>query len=163
MVEHRIAFRRRSCPNEAPGADAARLLAPGRWTRLLAYSRHVALDRAIASGADLAASPLLAARAAQLTRACTRNEVAASLERVAALADGPYPRFRVVPRRAVVRQNRDELIELAMILRGDGPAYARGVALLERVVTDGAGPAYADGNGELLAAQLRHARERLAG
>ena len=82
---------------------------------------------------------------------------------MAALADGPYPRFRVVPRRAVVRQNRDELIELAMILRGDGPAYARGVALLERVVTDGAGPAYADGNGELLAAQLRHARERLAG
>jgi hypothetical protein len=163
MVEHHIALGHRSCRTEALLADA-RLLTPGRWTRFVARSRHAALDRKIALGADLAASPLLAARAAQLTGARNRNRIAAGLERVAQLSDTScYPRFRVVPRRAVVRQNRDELIELASILRGDGPAYVRGVALLRRVVTDGAGPAYTDGNGELLAAQLRLARQRLTG
>ena len=163
MIEHRIVFPHRSCQDQATAPDATRLLAPGRWTRLLARSRHAALDRAIASGADVSASPLLAARAAQLTRPGMRRQVAASLEQVAALADGCCPRFRVVPRRAVTRQNREELIKLAGILRDGGPAYARGIALLELVVTDGAGPAYTDRDGARLAQRLHHARARLAG
>jgi len=106
----------------------------------------------------------LAARAAQLTRPGMRRQVAASLEQVAAFSDGcSYPRFRVVPRRAVTRQNREELIKLAGILRDGGPAYARGIALLELVVTDGAGPAYTDRDGARLAQRLHHARARLAG
>lgn|ERR1700761_6262750 len=164
MLEHYIAFPRRTCLDPATGPDANRLLAPGRWTRLLARSRHAALDRAIASGVDVSASPLLAARAAQLTRPGMRRQVAASLEQVAAFSDGcSYPRFRVVPRRAVTRQNREELIKLAGILRDGGPAYARGIALLELVVTDGAGPAYTDRDGARLAQRLHHARARLAG
>lgn len=163
MIEHRMALRRASCPDQEAAVDAERLLAPGAWTRLLARSRRAALDRAIAHGADPTCSALLAVRAAQLTRACTRREVAAGLERVAALAEGDHPRFRVVPRRTVARQNRETLIELADMLRGGAPAYARGIALLELVVSDGAGPAYADRDGTILARRLRWARECLAG
>ena len=143
--------------------DASCLLAPGPWTRLMARGRHAALDRAIAAGADPAASRVLAARSAQLAGMAMRRRVAADLERVARSSGESGGRFRVRPAPAAVRQNRTELMELASILRADGAAYARGVAMLELVVTDGAGPAYVDGTGARLARWLRRARERLTG
>jgi hypothetical protein len=143
--------------------DATCLLAPGRWTRLVARGRHGTLDRAIAAGADPAGSPLLAARSAQLATMRTRHRVAADLERVARSAAGGCSRFRTLPSRRAVRRNRDELMALAGTLRADGAAYARGIALLELVATDGAGPAYTDPDGALLAGWLRQARRRLAG
>lgn len=163
MVEHRIALGHWVGPSRAAPIDAEGLLAPGRWTRARARARHAELDRAIAAGADLAASPLLAARAAQLTCPHMRRQLAAGLERAAATGDGSRPRFRVVPRRAAARHNRDALIELATILRAGTPAYARGIALVERVLADGAGPAYTDHDGAVLARRLRHARAYLAG
>lgn len=141
--------------------DTGCLLTPGRWTRLLARSRHFTLDRAIAAGADPAGSTLLAARSAQLAGMPMRRRVAADLERVAEGEDAC--RFRTTPMPEAVTRNRDELISLARTLRDARPAYARGVALLELVVTDGAGPAYTDRSGEILARRLRQARERLAG
>ncbi len=162
MVEHRITLGRRNCPDRAP-LDAECLLAPGRWTRFVARRRHLALDRAIAGGADPTRSALLAARSAQLASMPMRRRVAAGLERVAQSAGDRCSRFRTLPAAEAVRQNRGELMELARLLREDGPAYTRGIALLERVVADGAGPTYTDGHGELLAARLREARERLTG
>ena len=146
----------------APAADAAQLMAPSRWTRVRAQWRSASLDREIATGADLTASPLLAARAAQLTTGCTRERVAASLERVAGFAAGQYPPLRTLPRREAISDNREQLMELARILRDDRAAYAPGVALLSLVVGDGAGLAYTDRSGDRLARQLRRARERLA-
>ena len=143
--------------------NGACLLAPGRWTRLVARRRHAALDRAIAAGADPAGSPVLAARSAQLAAMEMRQRVAADLERLARGAGQPGCRFRTLPAREAVRQNRGELMDLARILRAGGAAYARGVALLELVVTDGAGPAYTDRHGAILARRLRQARQRLTG
>jgi hypothetical protein len=143
--------------------DATCLLAPGRWTRLVARGRHATLDRAIAAGADPAGSPLLAARSAQLATMQMRQRVADDLERVAQTAAERCARFQALPAPEAVRRNREELMALARTLREGGAAYARGVALLELVVTDGAGPAYTDPDGTVLAGRLRQARERLAG
>jgi hypothetical protein len=143
--------------------DTACLLTPGRWTRLVARSRHAALDREIAAGADPTRSALLAARTAQLARPRMRRQVADDLERVAGAAGACGRRFGALPAPQAVRQNRRELIELARTLRSDGPAYARGIALLELVVIDGAGPAYTDRDGASLARRLRQARECLTG
>jgi len=143
--------------------DATCLLAPGRWTRLMARGRHATLDRAIADGADPAGSPLLAARSAQLATMQMRTRIAADLERVARSAAERCSRFQTLPSPEAVRQNHGELMALAGTLREGGAAYARGIALLELVVTDGAGPAYIDPDGAVLARRLRQARERLAG
>ena len=155
-----------TCQGVATGGllgDPGRLLAPGRWTRLMARSRRGTLDRAIATGADPAGSPLLAARATQLANRATRRRIAADLEHVAQAADERRCRFRTMPRPEVVRANRAELLELAGVLRRRGPVYARGVAQLELLVTDGAGPAYTARDGAALARQLRQARRRLSG
>jgi hypothetical protein len=147
--------------HRALAIDAGRLLAPSRATRALAWFRHAQLDREIATGADLAASPLLAARAAQLASPRRRAQIAEGLELAASVTEEPRSRFRTLPRREAIRDNRDQLIELARALRADGAAYARGIALLELVLTDGTGPAYTDRGGAALRRQLRLARDSL--
>jgi hypothetical protein len=47
---------------------------------------------------------------------------------------------------------------LAEHLRGPGPLYAAGIAMLKMLLTDGAGPAYTDHRGDALARQLHDAR-----
>jgi hypothetical protein len=143
--------------------EATCLLAPGRWTRLVARGRHVSLDRAIAAGADPASSAPLAARAAQLASMPMRRRVAADLERMVVSAGDTCSRWRTLPARRAVGENQAELLELATTLRDSGATYARGVADLELLVTDGAGPAYTDRTGTLLARRLRQARGRLSG
>jgi hypothetical protein len=146
---------------DAPAADAERLLAPCLTTRAWARLRHAQLDREIAAGADLATSPLLAARAAQLVSPRRRAQIAQGIEHAAHVAEEPQSLFHTVPRREAIRDNRDQLIELARLLRADGGAYARGIALLELVLTDGTGPAYTERGGAALGRQLRLARDSL--
>jgi hypothetical protein len=161
MLGHRtplITSLGRGCP---PVADVERLLAPSATTRVRARLRHARLDRRIAAGADLATSPLLAARAAQLVSPDRRARIAEGLEHAAHLDEACGSYFRTLPRREAIRENRKQLIELAAMLRDDRVAYARGVALLELVLTDGAGPAYTDRCGTALGRQLRLARDSL--
>jgi hypothetical protein len=47
---------------------------------------------------------------------------------------------------------------LAARLRAPGPLYARGIAMLTRLLTEGTGPAYNDSRGDQLAQRLRDAR-----
>jgi hypothetical protein len=47
------------------------------------------------------------------------------------------------------------------MLRNDAPLYARGVAMLNVVLTDGTGPAYTDRRGDTLTRQLQIARDSL--
>lgn len=149
--------------HDAAAIAVADLFAPSQVTRLRARLRRFELDRAIAGGADIAASPLLAARAAQLVERRHRLELAAALEQAVSVSLQSGACLRTVPRREAMRRNRHRMLELAGILRSGRPAYARGVAVVELVLTDGAGPAYTDGGGEALARQLRLARERLGG
>ncbi len=145
----------------SPLQRATRLLEPSAAVRIAARLRGRALDRALSDGADPAASRLIAARAPQLASASMRARIADGLERLALSADSPRSRVRILPSRAAMLANRSELLELAGLLRRDHPLYARGVAMLEVILTDGAGPAYSDRRGEALARQLHIARARL--
>jgi hypothetical protein len=139
------------------------LFSPRLVTRVVARVRRLALDQAIADGADLTTSPHLAARAAQLAAPGTRSRIAEGLEHVVLTADGPRGRLRTPPLREAVQANRARLMALASILRHGGLLYARGIAVLELVLIDGTGPAYTDPRGEGLARQLQLAAESLTG
>ncbi len=149
--------------HDSPLQDADCLLRPGAAVRTAAHLLRGKLDEDLIEGADPTGSRLLAARAAQLSSRCTRSRIADGLERLALSADGPPSRVRVLPQRVAARANRSRLLELAGLLRRDGPVYARGVAMLEVIVTDGTGPAYTDRRGSALAGRLDVARATLTG
>jgi hypothetical protein len=133
-----------------------------QMTRLLALLRAAPLDDALIAGADPADSPQLAARAHALTSPRSRIALAAGLERWVGAAQGSASRRRVLPRRALAAQNADVVRELAVLLRAANPLYARGIAMLTRLLRDGTGPAYV-GEGDVLAGLLNDARAALAG
>jgi hypothetical protein len=132
-----------NCPG-SPLRDAARLFGPSVPARITARLRAGVLDRALAAGADPAASPQIAARTAKLGSTLMRTRIAEGLERLALSADKPRSRLRILPSRAAMLGNRSEMLELADILRQNRPLYARGVAMLKVILTDGTGPAYTD-------------------
>jgi len=140
----------------------ARALAPGSVARFAARLRCGSLDRALIAGADPTGSPQLAARTAILTSPRTRALIADGLERLLHVAAEPPCRARVPVRRGPLRANAAELLELAAWLRGTSPLYARGIAILEQLLTDASGPAYL-GAGDELAHRLHEARAALEG
>jgi hypothetical protein len=146
----------------SPLSHAARLFGPSAVTRITARLCSGVLDRALAAGADPAASPRIAARTAQLGSTSTRTRIATALERLALSADKPRSPLRIMPSRAAVLGNRSEMLELADILRQDRPLYANGIAMLKVILTDGTGPAYTDQRGDVLARRLQVARTGLS-
>ena len=144
-------------------ASTTQLFEPGILVQLRARARRLKLDRALAGGADPSASPLLAARAAQLVEPRTRHRIAARLEQFALTADRPRGRVQTLPLERAVRPNQEFLTALARTLRNQQPSYAHGIAMLELVLSDGTGPAYTDPSGERLARQLTLAAEGLNG
>lgn len=136
---------------------------PGLPARLAARVRGHALDLALIEGADPAATEQLAARAARLTSMSMRRDVARGLERLALAGRDRPGRWQERPFRRAAEANAPELHALAARLRGTGPLYARGIAMLSRLLTEGAGPAYSDRRGDLLAARLRDARVAMGG
>jgi hypothetical protein len=140
----------------------ARSLGPGRLARMAARVHSHSLDRALIAGADPSGSPQLAARAAQLTSPRTRALIAEGLQRLVRAAQGPQKRWRAASRRGQLLANASRLHELASALASGAPLYARGIAMLNQLLTDGTGPAYL-GDGESLARRLDEARTALAG
>lgn len=140
---------------------AARVLTPSRFARIAARIRAQALDRSLMRGADLAGSSRLAARAGQLTRDHARLQLAESLESVLRAARKRPGSRRVTPSSRAVLTNESELRELAVLLRGSTPVYARGVAMLHALLTDGTGPVYTDPDGALLETRLHESREAI--
>jgi hypothetical protein len=130
---------------------------PGFTARLAARARGHALDRALIDGADPSATAQLAARAATLTSMSMRREVARGLDRLARDGREAQARWQLRPFKRAAAANAAELHALATRLRGSGPLYARGIAMLSRLLTEGAGPAYSDRRGELLAQRLHDA------
>jgi hypothetical protein len=137
-------------------------LSPGRAARLLARLRHYTLDRELIAGADPASSPQLAARAARLASTRERTLLAEGVERLLSTAQGPQRRWSAVSRREPLLANSAELRDLAGLLRSSTPLYARGIAIVHRLLTDGAGPAYF-GSAECLQRELRDARTAMCG
>jgi hypothetical protein len=79
--------------------STTQLFEPSLLVRLQARARRMKLDRALAAGADPSASPLLAARAAQLVAPATRRRIAARLEQLAFTAERPRRRVQTLPLR----------------------------------------------------------------
>lgn len=108
--------------------------------RELRRARRIADDELVASAYT---TPRTAWRAAELTSEKSRRGLARSIERLVASADarhlpGPTPLNRIA-----VREQADRLGELATLI-GDPqrPVTARGLLLVDRLVTDGYGPLY---------------------
>jgi hypothetical protein len=141
---------------------AAQTIEPNWPARAMARLRAHRLDRELIAGADPAQSPELAARAGWLTSSDNRASLAGAIERLVRSAyEGPN-RWGVSPQRTAVIRQADELWALASLLRGRSPLYARGLAMLGRLVADGTGPAYV-GQPEALVTRIREARSALAG
>ena len=116
---------------------AQRLSGDGRWSlRLRVAVTRGRLDRQIAAGRPCEATPPLALRARQLTETDNRTELARELRRVVRSCPAP-------PRNAIDRTRlaagREALQGLAEGLDGSGPVSARGIALVQALLTDGVG------------------------
>jgi len=107
-------------------------------------TRMRSVERAFLTGYEVAALGSPRARAS----------VADQLDRLlSASVTRPPGRWRVLPDRAAVLYNAGTMGDLAAILRGPAPVYARGLAILKRILSDGTGPVYV-GDGEELARRL---------
>ena len=107
--------------------------------------RAFSLDRRLAAGMAPWQSPLLAARALQLTGERHRRSLATALERLPERAERPASRAlsAVVPVcREQVCEALPAILSLAEQLRGGSPVDARGIARLAALLADGAGPVY---------------------
>jgi hypothetical protein len=102
------------------------------------------LDMQLAEGANPLEDAAVALRARQLVSRPTREQFAAELEGLVRHAERlPLPRSVAAPLpRPQILEARTGLLALATCLRADRPLYARGMALLSRLLTDGNGPAY---------------------
>jgi hypothetical protein len=125
--------------------------------------QHWWIDERLAQGEDPAASAQLALRAQQLLSPKVRLELARQLCRVVEEAEGPpQPFSAAVPvQREPVLRARECLVELADDLAFGSEINARGVALVERLLRDGASPLYAPPVYDTVERAVRHARVAL--
>jgi hypothetical protein len=132
--------------------------------RVLARVHHTRLDRDLALGASPDANTLLALRAQFLICPAVRHRLASSFATIIAEATGPraWPgRMRVPVRRGCVREVADVLQALVDRLLTPGPLSARGMAQVQRILTDGSGPLYYPGSEEQLRSTVQDALEAL--
>jgi hypothetical protein len=145
-----------------PSTITQQLFEPGLAARVQARVRHRLLDHELADGANPAECPAWAARAAELTSRASRERAADEVEGLIHFAEQPH-RVKLGPHPAAARANRRRLEELAELLRGDGPLYARGLAHLQVTLSDGAGPVYTDRSGRALQRELHRVHAALTG
>jgi hypothetical protein len=143
------------------------------WHRLLAHCQAGRLDRELAEGASPEASTTLAARAVWLTSPGYRRDLAASLRRIVMATGEPAnvwsapksPRAarppRVPLRRARISQSARLLAELASRLAAPGPVPVRGVAMVTRLLSEGAGPLYREASRDDLSLIAERAAQAL--
>jgi hypothetical protein len=128
-----------------------------------ARGRRSRLDHELAGGTDPATSAELDLRAAQLRSPEERSRLANRLVTLLGDARGPnLGPFRVTTRNrhAAIRENADELLLLALRLRGREPITIRGAAMTALLVDRAASP-LRRGNGEDLQYAIRAAHVAL--
>jgi hypothetical protein len=127
------------------------------------WLRRGALDRSLARGADPSTTPALSRRARQLTSRRRRNSLAQGIRNLIEAAEEPrHPYSAAVPlQRREILSERSFLLELADDLAGDDELGPRGIALLDRLLTDGTSPVYAPSPAGALHGALVHARATL--
>ena len=123
---------------------AAQVERPALMLRARVFATRRSLDDLLADGANPAQTAALALRARQLVSPRARQQVATGLERLVWEAQRPaplHPAALLLARRQIV-ELRAALLGIVECLRTARPVYAQGMALLWRLLTDGAGPAY---------------------
>jgi hypothetical protein len=140
----------------------SKLLAPVRsWEarRALRSARRVADDELVATRLP---SPRLAWRAAELTSDAHRLELGRSLTDVVHAADERLLPTAAPLARVAVRECRPQLLAIAARLYDLSlPVTPRGALLVERLLCDGSGPMYGDGDAQRLLDALRRAQAAL--
>jgi hypothetical protein len=115
--------------------------------RLEVRWRHWSLDERLAAGFDPASDPALAVRAEQLCSARHRRRLAAWIQRLALESDAAGRR-RLSAAVPVVREQvaeaRDSLLRLASELCSTEPVRPRGVAIIQRLLSDSDSAIYSD-------------------
>ena len=140
------------------------------WHRMLARCATARLDRELAAGASPEGSASLAARAMQLTSVKFRRDLAASVQRMLAVAGPPAvvtsraagahpPRLPLC--RARISQSAVPLAHLADCLAAPGPIPVQGVAMISRLLADGTGPLYREACGDDLGDIIERATRAL--
>ncbi len=103
------------------------------------------IDRRIATGGACDATAALDLRARQLTCARNRRQLARQLRGIVEYAErvGSRPIFSaVVIYRRGVSNGKHVILGLAERLEGEVPVNPRGIALVQRFLTDGLGPLF---------------------
>ncbi len=121
------------------------LSVPGRRAHLTARIKATRLDRELAAGAQPWRSQLHAARALQLTSLRTRDGFAKALDRLVARTylNSPAITAAIPPNRAALRNAEPVIADLAARLRvTERPVHVQGMAQLNELLSDGAGPLY---------------------
>lgn len=135
---------------------------PSIRARIEARLRTTRLDAALAVGAPTPPGSAIAVRAHRLTSRSEREATARTLRR--AVRDAASDVRQITSRIPLHRRNITECRELMEIiaqrLKAPAPVSARGMARLSRVISDGCGPMYAMGRGDL-AGRLGAALEAL--
>ena len=126
---------------------------PSVRARLTARLRAARFDRALAVGVPAPAGSALAAHAARLTSVAERHTVARALRR--AVRDATDTRAtqtgRVPMHRANIASAEALIAQVALRLQVPHPVNARGMARLRQLLSDGTGPLYHYGSGDLAA------------
>jgi hypothetical protein len=133
---------------------------PALALRARVFASRRSRDEALAAGASPLWTPELALRARQLVSRGSRQQLATRLERLVNEATRSVPPRAVAvprPRRAIL-EAQTSMFSIASCLRDERPVYARGMALLSRLLSDGSGPAYNPCAG----GSLRHALGAIA-
>lgn len=120
--------------------------------RLRVFFRRHRLDGMLALGVDAGESAELAVRAEQLLNRRYRGHLADSFDEAVCVAEGKGARAAAAPPLAMreVRAARAALLELANALRQETVHGPSGVALAQRLLTDGAGPLYIESQNDAL-------------
>lgn len=124
---------------------------PSLTARLTARLQAGRLDRLIAVGVPAPAGSALAAHEARLTSTAEREAIARSLR--TAMADaggrGPLLSSRVPLHVPNITAAEDVIDAVTLRLHSPRPVGARGMARLRQVLSDGTGPLYRNGRGDL--------------
>jgi hypothetical protein len=130
---------------------------------LRVWLRRGSLDRSLAAGKDPGASPELSRRARKLTSRRYRRGLAAAIRNLLdAAEERPRGFTAAVPvQRQEVLRERQMLLQLADDLESQDELKPRGIALVERLVTDGGSPVYVPRPDGALHGALVHAHAAL--
>lgn len=125
-------------------------------TRVIAKLSATRLDKQLVAGLAPSPGSALAAHVARLASPGERSKLAKALK--SSVSEAHSRRIRMSPgvpvNRAGVAAASDVIDQVTLRLLGPGPVSARGVARLRLLLSDGAGPMYWSGSGDL-GAELR--------